>query len=41
MELSKHGENDVSEYERIMNGNVEAQVAIARIFQENMKILER
>ena len=39
--LSKHGENDFSEYERIMNGNVEAQVAIARIFQENMKILDR
>ena len=39
--LSKHGENDFSEYERIMNGNVEEQVEIARIFQENMKILDR
>ena len=38
--LRNNVEND-KEYERIMNGNTEEQVAIARVLQENMKILDR
>ena len=34
-------EENIPEFDLIMNGNVKEQLAVARIFMENMKILEK
>ena len=39
--LSKYDEENISEYEEIMNGNTEKQVEVARILKEHIKIIDR
>ena len=40
LKLRRYEEN-IPEFDLIMNGNVKEQLAVARIFLENMKILEK
>ena len=40
MAISRY-EGNIPQFDLIMSGNVKEQLAVARIFMENMKILEK
>ena len=39
--LSKNEKQPITNYEQIINGDVEDQIKISRIIRENMKIIDR